>query len=177
MDKLRTIYRLRALRGGILMALLNILWGSGLLFLLRLFPDLISAKIKENIAIAGNLTHPEFIQTLIDKSAIGTDLFVHAALEPMVLGIMVLVLMFLLIRLNGNTQLRITISWLLGIGLVLYAISLFIRAMTYIGTASAGEAQSHCLWLMLPGTILLATGILLTIIKSVKDLTEPIGVD
>jgi hypothetical protein len=176
MDKLRTLYRLRAVKGGLIMAFLSILWGSGLLFVNRMFPDIIRSKIRESIAISGNFTDISTIEILETKSLIANKLFIYSALEPVLFGILTIVILFLLIRLKGNTSLRIAISWILGSGTIIYSFGLFIKATSFVNTASLTGAKETAMWFIVPGALLLALGLLLGFVKTIKDLTEPVGV-
>jgi len=176
MDKMRTIYRLRALRGGLIMAFLSILWGSVLLFMNRLIPDTFSAKIRESVAISGKLTDMSKIEILEAKAVTAHEMLLHAAFEPVLFGMMTILVLFLLIRLNGNTKLRIAISWIIGAGTIIYSLGLFIKATTFLSSASMSNACDAGMWFIIPGILLLSAGLLLTFVKTIKDLTEPVGV-
>ena len=169
MEKVRTIYRLRSLRGGLILALLTILWGIILNTVIRAFPGVVLSEIKK--IISDNVTRAQITQdqlsVLSDKAM---DMLRTAAFESLIAGMLLVVLVLILIRLNGNKKTKAIISWIFGIGVVLFSIGLFIRPMALLNTTSLETAINHSAWVVIPGLVLIFLGFIAALLKTLKDL-------
>ncbi|MFO7790505.1 MAG: hypothetical protein R6V32_08030 [Bacteroidales bacterium] len=171
MEKLRTIYRLRLLRGGLLLSVISVLWGLGLLVALKMFPAIISSQMKSKICIANNIT-TEAQMDVVDCNLIqAKSFFMDASLQAILLGVMSIVMLLLIIRLNGNSKIRIVISWLLGAGVVLYSAGIFLSALYFVDNGAVSIEGTNYGWIIGPGGILLFAGLLMSVIKIIKDLS------
>ncbi|MGM0649175.1 MAG: hypothetical protein ACQES1_01570 [Bacteroidota bacterium] len=177
MEKIRTIYRLRVLRGGLLLSVLSVLWGLGLLTVLRIFPGIVTSHIKSLIFKAHNITTEVQMDAVQYKLYQANSLYMDASLQAILLGVLGIVVMLLVIRLNGNNQVKIIIAWLLGIGVVLYSTGIFLDAVNFVGSGAVSIEHTNNPWAVVPGCILFFSGFLLSVIKILKDLTSPVTVD
>ncbi|MGC9332138.1 MAG: hypothetical protein ACP5DZ_09735 [Bacteroidales bacterium] len=176
MEKLRTIYRLRILRGGLMLSILSILWGLGLFAFLNMFHGGMSSHMKSVICNANGITNEAQMDIVYCKLSQVNSNFYEAATNAIVLGVMSVVFLLLIIRLNGNNQIRIVISWLMGAGVVLYAAASFYNAVNFVNSTNFNMVTENQ-WLLIPGLVLLFCGVLLAVIKTIHDLTMPIGLD
>ncbi|MEA3446949.1 MAG: hypothetical protein U9Q98_00645 [Bacteroidota bacterium] len=176
MEKLRTIYRLRILRGGLLLSIISILWGLGLFVFFKMFPGGMTSHLKSVICDANGITTEAEMDVIFCKLSQASYNFYQAATSAVILGVMSVVFLLVIIRLNGNTQIRKIISWLMGVGIVLYSIAEFYNAMIFVNSTNL-SVDSTNQWMLIPGLILLFCGVLLAVIKIIRDITEPVGVD
>jgi len=158
-----------------LLSLISILWGIGLLTVLNVFPGGMVSHLKTTICTANDVTSDAQMDLVYCKMSQSGIMLNDAATNAIMLGMMSVVLLLVIIRLNGNNRIRIVISWLMGTGVVLYAAAAFYNAMNFVNSTNLNmESADH--WLLIPGIVLLFCGVLLAVIKIIKDITEPVGV-
>lgn len=177
MEKVRTIYRLRVVRGGLLLSLLSVLWGIGLLTVLRVFPGIVISQIKSLIFNANNITTEVQMEAVQYKVNLAHSLYMDASIQAILLGVLSIVMMLVVIRLNGNNSSKNFISWVMGVGVVLYATGVFLNAMSFVDNGAISIEYANNVWAVAPGCILFLLGVLLSVIKTVKELTSPLRVD
>jgi hypothetical protein len=177
MEKLRTIYRLRILRGGLLLSLLSILWGIGLFSVLKIFPEAMSSHLKTLICDANNITTEAQMDSVYRKFSMAYGDFYSAATNAVLFGVMSVMFLLLIIRLNGNNSFRKTIAWLMGSGVFLYSAAEYFHAISFVNSTNLNVDYNTGEWILIPGLVLLFLGVLLCVIKIVKDITESRGVD
>src|SRR6056297_1166542 len=125
MEKVRTIYRLKNLRGGLILALFTILCGIILNTIIRTFPGVVLSEIKKCFS-DNNLSAKITTNQISDFAEKAMEMLRTAAFESLIAGMLLVVVILILIRLKGNKKSKVIISWVFGIGVVLYSIGVFI---------------------------------------------------
>lgn len=173
MDKRRTIYKLRDLRGSLLLVLITLLAGSGLLFVINVFPHFVKGKIQLSLMQLLDMNISSNMDVLNEQVIRSVDLFHITAFEIILTSIVSLVCILLLIRLNGKMIIRKTISWIISLGvflMTLYSIMVSVRFMSCLDLFDAYKGLG---FINVLGSSLFIVGLILLFFKSFKDLTEP----
>jgi uncharacterized membrane protein YgdD (TMEM256/DUF423 family) len=176
MDKRRTIYKLQDLSGSLLLALTNLLVGSGLLFGLKVFPNFVKNKIQLCLMQLFDVNISPNMDILNEQIIRSVDLFHVTALEIILTSIVSLVCILFLIRSNGKVLIRKIISWIISLGVFLMTLFSIMVSVRFMSCADLLVAHKGLGFINVIGSLLFIAGLILLFFKSFKDLTDPVSV-